>query len=107
MPEYRTPREVQAQTEHEAWIQSVLDQVVHDGASLKAAILLGEPADVVEHWIDILWDGLRGSLSDDHPDHDTMRREDRLHAIVLLLNQRMSDEADAILRGLRDGEPDV
>lgn len=106
MPEYRTPEEDQDQLEHQARVRAVLDQAVRDGASLMAAMDLDEPPQVVERWINAVWDGLRKSLSDNHPRQAGARQEDRLMAIVLLLTGRMSDEADAILHGIRDGEPE-
>lgn len=79
MPEYRTSEEDRAQLEREVQIRVVLDQAVTDGASLLAAMELAEAPDVVEMWIDRLWDGLRDSLDD----------EARLEAIVLLLRDRI------------------
>lgn len=105
MNEYRTPRELQAQAEQAARIRAVLDQAVRDGTSCKVAIALDEPAEVVERWVDAIWNGLRDALSDNHPDRAGMRQEDRLLAIVLLLDERMNAGAEAVLRGLRDGEP--
>lgn len=107
MTEYRTPKEDRDQLKHEARVRAVLDQAVRDGASLMAAMDLDEPPQVVERWINAVWNGLRKSLSDNHPGQAGARQEDRLMAIVVLLSERMSDEADAIMRGLRDGDPDV
>lgn len=102
MAKYRTPDEDRLQEEAEARIRDVLDQVVHNGASCKVAMILGEAPEVVERWVDALYDGLRASLSDDRPDQLGLRQEDRLAAIVLLLEERMTAEADAILRGMRE-----
>lgn len=102
MPEYRTPDEEQAQEQHEVRVHAVLDQAVRDGASLVAAMALDEPADVVELWIDRLWDGLRDNLVDGRPDRCGMRQDDRLKAIVLLLTDRMRDEGLAIVRSVME-----
>ncbi len=100
-PEYRTPEEEQAQAEHDARVRAVLDKAVHDGASLKVAMILGESPEVVERWVCTLWDGLRDALSDDRPNLGSLRLEDRLTAIVLLLDDRVTAEAIDILAGLR------
>jgi len=102
MTEYRTPDEDRAQKEHDARVKAVLDKAVHDGASCKVAMTLGEPPEVVERWVNTIWDGLRDALSDDRPDlAGSLRQEDRLTAITLLLDERMTAEHDAILAGLR------
>lgn len=95
--DYRTPDEEHATAEHDARVQAVLDQAVHDGVSLRMAVILGEPAQVVEQWIDRLWDGLREGLSEEPGDHPTLIQEDRLRAIVLLLQDRMEAGARALL----------
>lgn len=102
MTEYRRPDEEQAQTEHDAQVRQVLERAVHDGASLLVAMDLGEPTDVVECWVNALWNGLRDNLSDDRPDRAGLKTEDRLLAIAILLQDRMQAEADAVLRAVRD-----
>jgi hypothetical protein len=104
MAEYRTPEEEQAQGQHDARVRAVLDKAVHDGASCMVAMTLGESPEVVERWIDAIWDGLREALSDDRPSlaGGSLRQEDRLAAIVLLLDERMTAEATAVLAGLRN-----
>jgi hypothetical protein len=97
---YRRPDEEQAQSQHEAEVREVLDQAVHDGASCMTAMLLGEPADVVNRWSDAVWDGLRDNLSDDRPSRAGQKIEDRLTAIVMLLTDRMRAEAAEILAGV-------
>jgi hypothetical protein len=98
-PDHRTPDENMAEAAHRARVQLVLDQAVVDGTSLLTAITLGEPADVIERWVNTLWDGLRDGLSDDHPDDpDSLLRaaEDRLLAIVLLLEPVIQAKALAV-----------
>jgi hypothetical protein len=102
--ELRTPEENRHADEQDARIRAVLDQAVHDGASRKTAISLGEPAAVVETWVNALWNGLRDGLSDDHK-HPTLRVEDRLTAIVMLLEDRINAESGQLLHGLRGCRP--
>lgn len=90
MSEYRTPEERREEDELDARIEGVLQQAVRDGGACKVAMTLGEPPGVVEQWIDRMWDGLRGSLDD----------EERLRAIVVLLDKRIDREADEILRSV-------
>jgi len=99
MPEYETPAESLARQQQRDRVGKVLDQAIRDGVSLKVAMSLDEPPDVVMRWVDALWNGLRDGLSDDH-DHPTMRMEDRLTAITMLLEPRMDDQVATILRGL-------
>ncbi len=101
MTEYRTPEQEQATREQDARIQAVLDQAVRDGGSLMAAIDLGEPQDVIELWTARLWDGLRSALSDDRPPIAGLRQDDRLTAIVLLLTDRITEEAASIIRQIK------
>lgn len=102
MSHYRRPDEWQAQSQHEARVRAVLDQAVHDGASLLAAMDLGEEATVVERWVNALWNGLRAGLSDERPGRAGLHMEDRLTAIVMLLHARMDDEADELLRAVEE-----
>lgn len=102
MNEYREPEEWQAQDEHEAGVRAVLDKAVHDGASLLVAMELDEPADVVEGWVDALWNGLRDNLSDDGEERAGLHMEDRLTAIAMLLHDRMDDEAAELLRAVEE-----
>jgi hypothetical protein len=60
--EYRTPEEDQAQAAQEVRVRMVLDQVIQNGVSCKVAMLLGEPADVVEQWTNAIWNTLRDGL---------------------------------------------
>lgn len=101
MHEYRTPDERAETDAHNDRVRAVLNQAVRDGASLRIAIRLREPQEVVDYWIDRLWDGLRDNLSDDHP-AAMQRMEDRLSAIVLLLTDQIDEVADAALGELRD-----
>lgn len=100
--DYRTPEEQQATTEHDARVRQVLDQALADGVSCRMAILLGEPPEVVEHWVNAIWNGLRVGLSDSQPDRAGLIQEDRLCAIVLLLEDRMDEHARAILAEVAD-----
>lgn len=103
MSDYREPEEWQATYTEDARIEAVLDQAVRDGVSLRMAMRLREPAEVVERWVDALWDGLRGNLIDDRPDDGTgMYRDDRLRAIILLLTDRIDRDARAGLDALRE-----
>jgi hypothetical protein len=96
-PEYRTPEEQEQQAEHEARVRGVLDQAVHNGASLMAAMAYGSPPEVVEHWVDALWDGLRDGLTDTRTPPGELTMEDRLTAIVLLLEDRIEAERVRIM----------
>jgi hypothetical protein len=103
MNDYRTPEQRQAGAEQDARVRKVLDQAVRDGASCMVAIRLGEPRKVVERWNDASWNGLRDGLRDDATTHLSLRLgEDRLHAIVMLLGERMRAEADKLLN-VEDG----
>lgn len=106
MPEYRTSAEWDAQTKQENRVRAVLDQAVRDGGSMLAAMALGEPQDVVELWVDRLWNGLRDNLSDHRPAPNPELRdrpdEDRLCAIALLLTERMNAESDPLLREINE-----
>jgi hypothetical protein len=102
MPEYRTPEEGRASIEQDGRVRAVLDKATHDGASLMVAMRLGEPADVVARWIDAVWNGLRDGLPEGELDHPTLRLDDRLTAIVMLLEDRMDAESQKVLRGLSD-----
>lgn len=103
--EYRTPEETRAAERHNTAVQKVLDQAVHDGASLAVAIRLGEPPDVVEQWVNRLWDGLRDNLAEKPRHEGGLLIEDRLTAIVLAIQQRTDAEADALLSALKDETP--
>lgn len=103
--DYRSREEIDAQESDSGRIRAVLEQAVTDGASLLVAIELGEPAAVIELWTDRLWDGLRDNLSDDRPRLEQcpgMPREDRLTAITLLLQDRMSARAERTLAEVRE-----
>jgi hypothetical protein len=102
MNEYRNPRERQAQDEQEARIRKVIDQAVADSVSCSLAMHYGESPEVVEGWVDKVWDGLRDNLSDDLPDRAGLRVEDRLTAIMILLEDRIATDTDALLRALED-----
>jgi hypothetical protein len=94
--EHRTPEETD---ERDARIKAVLDQAVKDGGSLMAAIDLGEPVDVVNLWLDRLYDGLRKNLVDEND--DDICPDERLRAIVLLLTERIAAESTSILRQIK------
>ena len=92
MSEYRTPEEDREQAEQEARVRDALTRAVKDAVFLKVAMELAEPQDVVELWVDRLWDGLRDALEGD----------DRLRAILLLLEGRIDAEALTFLRAMRE-----
>jgi hypothetical protein len=92
VPDYRTPEEWQRHDERRARVQVVIDAFVQDAASLRVAMRLGEPAEVVEAWVDRVWDVLR----------DNLDGEQRLLAIVMLLEPVFEAECDSILRELRE-----
>jgi hypothetical protein len=85
--EYRTPDEDRHQAEQVTRIRAVLDQAIHDGAFCKTAMCLDEPQDVVELWTNRIWNRLRNELSD----------EDRLQAIIVLLDEQITREAKGTL----------
>lgn len=100
MNEYRSPEENQLQDEDHERISAVLDQAVTDGASLFAAMKLEESQDVIELWVDRMWNGLRDGLVDGRerwPEAPLVPREDRLSAIVMLLEDRMWAESRKVL----------
>lgn len=106
MPDYRTPEEDRAAIAQEARIRQVLDQAVTDGASLLVAMEMGEPQDVMELWTDRLWNGLRAGLVDGRPAPadcpNLLPEDDRIAAIVRLLEPTIQAKAKDILRGVAD-----
>jgi hypothetical protein len=102
MSEYRTPEEDQARAAQEVRVRLVLDQAIQNGVSCKVAMMLDEPADVVERWTNTIWNTLRDGLSDANPRRGTLIIEDRLAAIVLLLEDRMNREAHKVIDSVRD-----
>lgn len=98
MNEYRTPEEDKAVEEQYIRVARIIDRAVENGASLVAAMILGESQDVVERWTNALWDGLRTGLSGraEHP-RIRSRSEDVYAAVVLLIEDRIRARADAIL----------
>jgi hypothetical protein len=100
--EYRTPEEDQARAAQEVRVRLVLDQAIQNGVSCKVAMMLDEPADVVERWTNTIWNTLRDGLSDANPRRGTLMIEDRLAAIVLLLEDRMDREAHKVVDSVRD-----
>jgi hypothetical protein len=100
--EYRTPEEDQARAAQEVRVRLVLDQAIQNGVSCKVAMMLDEPADVVEQWTNTIWNTLREGLSDANPRRGTLMIEDRLAAIVLLLEDRMDREAHKVVDSVRD-----
>lgn len=106
MSEYRTPEEDVAQEDQRARVRRVVDQAIRDASSLLVAMDLGEPQDVIEMWNNRTWNGLRDGLSDSHPQRedcpDLLPDEDRLAAIVMLLEPRAVRLAERVLRGMAD-----
>lgn len=106
MSAYRTPDENLAQAAHRARIRLVLDRVIHDGAMCMVAMKIDESQDTVERWADAVWGVLRDELIDDRPDEAygtgrSLRVDDRLAAIVMLLEEPMQAEARRTLVDLR------
>jgi hypothetical protein len=97
--EYRTPDEESAQLAHRARVSEVLAQALADATSLFTAMGLDEPPDVVELWVNRLWDGLRDGLRDDRVQDPptTINGEDRLLAVVMLIENRARDAARALV----------
>jgi hypothetical protein len=92
MSEYRTPEEEAETAIKRARIQLVIDKAMQNAASVLTAMTPEEPPHVVELWVDKLWDGLRDQLS----------HEDRVTAIVMLIQYAARDQAKAALKGLAD-----
>lgn len=91
---YRTPAEQAEEAARDAQVKKVLDRATLDGASLLVAMNSGETPEVVERWVDQLWDNLRaGLVADERPGHC-----ERLHAIVLLLERGISEAAARLTR---------
>ena len=97
MTGYRSPDEDRATCARDTRIRAVLDQAHHDTVSLLAAITLGEPATVVEQWVDRLYDNLRDNLHDLPCRRGRLEQEDRLRAIVLLLCDQAAADTDQLL----------
>jgi hypothetical protein len=87
VPEYRNPEEQRQSALRRARVQAAVDRAVANSTSLLAAMALGEPPEVVERWINALWDGLR----------DDLDPEDRLQAIVLLIESRSQAAAAKVI----------
>jgi vacuolar-type H+-ATPase subunit E/Vma4 len=86
MNAYRTPEERAEQYRRRTRIQAILDQARTDATSLLAAMELNESPEVVETWINRLWNRLR-----DHLDG-----ESRLQAIVMLIEADAHEAADEL-----------
>jgi hypothetical protein len=89
----RTPEEIEANEAARTAVEAVLEQAHRDLTSWNVAEALDESPTVCEAWLDRLWNGLRDNLS----------AEQRLEAIVLLLEPRAIAEANQILDKV--GEP--
>jgi hypothetical protein len=95
LEDYRTPEELARQCGEDAYVTQVMAEAVDAGAHLLAAMALGEPQDVVELWTDKVWNGLR----------DNLDGEERLHAIVLLLSDRIWEASQQVVGSVPlDGE---
>jgi vacuolar-type H+-ATPase subunit E/Vma4 len=92
MPEYRTPEEEAETAIRRARIQLAIDKAMQNAAAVLTAMTLEEPPQVVDLWVDKLWNDLRNRLSD----------EERLTAIVMLIQSAARDQAKAALKGLAD-----
>jgi hypothetical protein len=89
----RTPEEKQADAAARDAVAKVLEQAHRNLTSWNVAEALDESPAVCEAWLDRLWDGLR----------DNLNGEQRLWAIVLLLEPRAIAECNQILAKV--GEP--
>jgi hypothetical protein len=94
--DYRSEREMAKSEEIDAYCTQVMAEAVDAGGHLIAAMRLDEPQDVIELWTDKVWNGLR----------DRLDGEERLHAIVILLGERMDEEARRVAGSVPlDGDP--
>lgn len=84
--DYRTPEEIAEDNREWLHIRSVLADAAEAGASLYAAMRLGEPQDVIELWTDRMWNGVRDSL-----DHEQL-----VTAVLELLSAAMWAKADRL-----------
>lgn len=75
MHEYRTPDEEAKQEQTREHIRAVLSEVIESGASLFFMMETNEEPELVELWIDKLWNTLRHNLDG----------EERMQAILMLL----------------------
>jgi hypothetical protein len=92
MPEYRTPEEEAQTAIQRARIQLTLDKAMRNATSVLTAMTLDESPEVVDMWVDKLWNELRQQLNG----------EERLTAIVMLIQSAARDQAEAALKGLDD-----
>lgn len=87
--DYMSPEQAARDAADRFEVRQILDQAAADGVSLVAAMQFGEPAEVVDMWVDRLWDGLRDNLDE----------ERRLLALVMLLEPRMVAGACRLAHG--------
>lgn len=87
----RTPEENRDNEADRRRVEAVIRQARTDLVSWQVAEQLDEPAEVCERWVNRIWDGLRDGLSP----------EDRVLAIVSLIEVSASEEADRLVRAVR------
>lgn len=87
----RTPRERAVHNRRLKHVRAVIDDITSVLTSWMLAEELDEPADVCEHWVNAMWDGLRERLN----------CEDRLLAILVLLEDDARRDADRLLSAVK------
>lgn len=83
---YGTPEQQAAYERQREDVSAALDEAVHNGAFLLTAMDLNEDPAVVERWIDTVWNNLR----------DRLDEEDRLVAVVMLLEPQIEQAAQRL-----------
>lgn len=101
MTEYRTSAEEQAQDAQDVHVRLVLDRAVQDAVSCNVAMMLGEPPEVVDRWVDTVWDNARCGLVDGYQAAG-LRMDDRLRAVFMLLQPQIDAEVNRIMDSIGD-----
>jgi hypothetical protein len=103
---YYTPDEQGAVDIHRMRVRAVIAEARENATGIFMAMMLGEEHDVVSAWVDRLWNGLRDNLSDEvpegHVDAGVRDYEDRLMAIVLLIEDAAYGDARRIIEEVRN-----
>lgn len=90
MTDYRTPDEHAQQDAERYRVRRVVAAARRAATSLFVAMRLDEPEETIALWTDRVWDGLRDNMSD----------EDRLLAIIMLIEGEADSAAQRELRAL-------